>query len=80
MNARRWEPVSAKEFREYADECFDWAKTAKSDKERNIFLQMAQTWLEAVARAEGVSAVEQSASPTHGQSTKASDGASPPER
>jgi hypothetical protein len=39
--------VSAKEFREYADECLGWAKTAKSDKERKIFLQMAQAWLEA---------------------------------
>jgi hypothetical protein len=39
--------VSAKEFREYADECLGWAKTAKSDKERRTFLQMAQAWLEA---------------------------------
>jgi hypothetical protein len=39
--------VSAKEFREYADECLGWAKTAKSDKERKTFLQMAQAWLEA---------------------------------
>jgi hypothetical protein len=39
--------VSAKEFRECADECLGWAKTAKSDKERKIFLQMAQVWLEA---------------------------------
>jgi hypothetical protein len=38
-----------KEYREYADECFGWAKTAKSDRERDIFLQMAQTWLEAAS-------------------------------
>ena len=40
------------EYREYADECFGWAKTAKSDREREIFLQMAETWLEAARRAE----------------------------
>jgi hypothetical protein len=40
------------EYREYADECVGWAKTAKSDKEREIFLQMAHTWREAAARAE----------------------------
>jgi hypothetical protein len=39
--------MSAKEFREYADECLGWAKTAKSDKDRRNFLQMAQAWLEA---------------------------------
>jgi hypothetical protein len=44
--------MSAKEYREYADECLDWAKTAKSDKERQIFLQMARTWLEAAVRRE----------------------------
>ena len=44
--------MSEKEFREYADECFGWAKTAKSEKERLIFLQMAETWLQAAVMAE----------------------------
>jgi len=43
---------SAKEFREYADECMDWARTARSEKERAIFIEMAQTWLAAAARRE----------------------------
>jgi hypothetical protein len=34
---------TSKEYREYADECLGWAKTAKSDREREIFLNMAQT-------------------------------------
>jgi hypothetical protein len=38
------------EFRENADECLGWAKTACSDRERQIFLQMAEAWLEAAAR------------------------------
>jgi hypothetical protein len=40
-------PPTPGEFRAFADEAMDWARTAKSDKERAIFLQMARTWLEA---------------------------------
>jgi hypothetical protein len=60
--------VSATEFRENADECMDWARTARSERERAIFLQMAETWLQAAARLEtsqeraqpGSSSLEQS--------------------
>jgi hypothetical protein len=45
--------ASAKEFREYADECFNWAETAKSNREREIFLQMVRAWMEAAVKAEG---------------------------
>jgi hypothetical protein len=41
----------SEQYRAYADECFGWAKTAKSDREREIFIQMAQTWLAAAVRA-----------------------------
>lgn len=43
---------SAKEYREFARECMDWARTARSEQERAIFTQMAQTWSEAAARLE----------------------------
>ncbi len=43
---------SAKEFREFARECLDWARTARSDMERATFTQMAQTWIEAAQRLE----------------------------
>lgn len=36
--------ASAHDFRDYADECLEWARTAKSDQERRIFRQMAVTW------------------------------------
>jgi len=39
--------MSAKRFREYADECMGWAKHATSDKDRQNYLQMAETWLRA---------------------------------
>jgi hypothetical protein len=41
---------SVEELRAYADEHLGWAKTARTDRERNIFLQMAKTWLEAAAQ------------------------------
>ena len=44
--------VSSKEYREFADECMDWAKTARSDREKRIFLQMAETWLNAALLAD----------------------------
>jgi hypothetical protein len=47
---------SAKEFREFARECLDWAQTAKSEHERTTFMQMAQTWIEAAERMELASA------------------------
>jgi hypothetical protein len=43
---------SAKHYRDYAEDCLNWAKTAKSDQERETFKRMAQTWLEAAVRAE----------------------------
>jgi hypothetical protein len=44
---------SLKEYREYATECVEWAKSAKTDQERDIFLQMAKSWMDAmlIARA-----------------------------
>jgi hypothetical protein len=37
---------SAHEFYDYADEHFGWAETAKTERERSIFLQTAAAWLE----------------------------------
>jgi hypothetical protein len=44
--------MSEKEYLEFADECMGWAKTARTDKEREIFIEMAGTWLRAAALAE----------------------------
>jgi hypothetical protein len=35
---------SENEYREYAQECVQWAATAKTEKERQIFLEMANAW------------------------------------
>jgi hypothetical protein len=34
------------EFCDFADEHFGWAETARTERERAIFLQMAAAWLE----------------------------------
>jgi hypothetical protein len=44
--------MSAEEYRAFAKECMDWARTAKSDRERDIFEQMALTWTQAAERHE----------------------------
>jgi hypothetical protein len=43
---------SAKHYRDYSEDRLNWAKAAKSDQERETFLHLAQTWLEAATRAE----------------------------
>ena len=50
----RWERVvsMAKEYRAYAAECMVWAEGAKSDAERDRFLEMAKAWLQAAAVSE----------------------------
>ena len=44
--------MTAQEYRENAEECIGWARTARSDREREIFLQMARTWLGAAEQLE----------------------------
>jgi hypothetical protein len=43
---------SAQEYRQFAEECVDWAKKAATDAERETFLKMAEDWL----RAAGIAA------------------------
>ena len=43
---------AAQEYRDNAEECIGWARTARTDKERATFLQMARTWIEAAERLE----------------------------
>jgi len=44
--------ASSDEYREFANECMGWAKTARTDRERDLFLDIAKTWLEAAVRLE----------------------------
>jgi hypothetical protein len=58
--------ISAKEYQEYAAECLEWAKTAKGDHERDLFLEMAKTWMEAalLAKDRDAPSPRESARPT----------------
>jgi len=42
--------ASAKEYRDNAQECQEWARSARSDRERAIFLQMERMWIDAAER------------------------------
>jgi hypothetical protein len=50
-------PTSPREFREYADKCIRWAGTAKTEHERDFFLKIARTWLDAALRVERTLAI-----------------------
>jgi hypothetical protein len=43
--------ASAKQYREYAEECLKWAKDAQSDEYREALIQLAQDWLLAATKA-----------------------------
>jgi hypothetical protein len=38
---------SADQFREYANECLEWAQTAETEAERSLLLQLTTTWTRA---------------------------------
>ena len=42
--------LSAQDFYDYADEHFGWAETARTERERAIFFQMAAAWFEVAQR------------------------------
>ncbi|MGB6659072.1 MAG: hypothetical protein WBE90_08240 [Xanthobacteraceae bacterium] len=44
---------TAAEYREMAEECFDWAAAALTDEIPATYLSIAQIWLQAAARLDG---------------------------
>jgi hypothetical protein len=53
---------TAAEYRAMAEECFKWAGEAHSDEVRVSYLQLAQVWLDAASKLDGLP-------PTRTQST-----------
>jgi hypothetical protein len=45
-------PASAKEYREFMEECLRWSRTAHSEKHREALIEMAKTWREAAVHLE----------------------------
>jgi hypothetical protein len=46
---------TAAEYRAMADECFQWAREARADEVRVSLLQLAQVWLDAATKLDGLS-------------------------
>jgi hypothetical protein len=44
---------SAEEFREFAQECLRWAGETRSERHRQVLLEMARTWIQAALEVEG---------------------------
>jgi hypothetical protein len=44
---------TAAQYREMAEECFQWAATALNDEVRANYLGIAQIWLQAASRLDG---------------------------
>ena len=45
-------PASPNEFRDFAQECLRWADETKSERHRQILLDMAATWMQAALQLE----------------------------
>jgi hypothetical protein len=63
--------TSAKEYRQYAEECLTWAKQAETASEQETLLKMAEDWRRAAAIEQNVSALVPPTRP-HSVSTKSS--------
>jgi hypothetical protein len=46
--------ATAAEYRQWAEECFKWARNASDEDVRQSYLKIDQLWLEHAARTEGV--------------------------
>ena len=44
--------ASPKEYREFAQDCLRWGAETKSDRHRQILLEMAKTWMQAALELE----------------------------
>jgi hypothetical protein len=49
--------TTAAEYRAMAEECFCWAREAVTDESRFSYLGMAQIWLEAASKLDGLPAI-----------------------
>ena len=52
---------TAAEYRAMAEECFQWAREAKANEVRVSLLQLAQVWLDAASKLDGLPTTARSA-------------------
>ena len=54
---------AAAEYRAMADECFQWARETQSKEVRASYLQLAQVWLDAASKLDGLPAIRKAPVP-----------------
>jgi hypothetical protein len=54
---------TAAEYRAMAEECFKWAREAKAKEVRLSLLQLAQVWLDAASKIDGLPATQTQSAP-----------------
>jgi hypothetical protein len=54
---------SAAEYRAYAEQCIESAKTAHSQEARDALLEMARVWIDAAHQTEGLRGTQRTAKP-----------------
>ncbi len=62
---------TAAEYRAMAEECFRWAREAPDEAVRTSYLQMAQVWLDAASKVDGLPATRLGATPGDSPKTAA---------
>jgi hypothetical protein len=54
---------TAGEYRAMAEECFKWARETQTDEVRVSYLQLAQVWLDAASKLDGLPQIPTGAAP-----------------
>jgi len=57
---------TAAEYRAMAQECFKWAREAKANEVRVSLLQLAQVWLDAASKLDGLPSTRMRSAPDAG--------------
>ena len=60
---------TAAEYRAMAEECFKWAREAQAEEVRVSLRLLAQVWLDAASKLDGLPAARLAATPTSGLDT-----------
>jgi hypothetical protein len=63
---------TAAEYRDMADECLKWAREARTDEVRASYRQLAQIWLDAASKLDGLPPTRPPSAPDKPPTTKRS--------
>jgi len=56
---------TAAEYRAMAEECFKWARETQTDEVRVSYLQLAQVWLDAASKLDGLPPIRTEPAPNN---------------